>query len=232
MTTRMVRPATRVKGLLAVGLILTGCAVANTSLAPTSPDPTSSVADLPSIGADPTPTFKTAESMPAPTSKYRLSAAPASSRASAVPVDPALAATFAAAWARLRTAQAGAANGDAAADPAGHWPATQVASRKVADAIRAFRVDLEAMSFPDSVERNGTVWELGRDSAALIGWSKQMEDTVRKVAALPSWESTQRDTIDFQGTSYPTLAFLQDADGEWRAALHLVAEDLGVEQPG
>ena len=72
---------------------------------------------------------------------------------------------------------------------------------------------------------------LGSDSTALMAWTQELEAVLRQIAASTSWKAAQETTIEFEGATYAFLPFLEDATGEFYAAMDLTAGDLGVELP-
>ena len=123
-------------------------------------------------------------------------------------------ASFRAAYSRLTTALP---NTSDLSDP-NDWPAAQVLFTKQADAYEAFGRNLEAIRFPETVVLNGESQDLGRDSSVLIGWSKELANVARQIAASGSLEAAMQDTVEFDGSSYPMQSFLQDATSEWGAS--------------
>ena len=196
------------KRSLAIALLVTGCSVSTTSPATLSPAPTSAaptVASAAPSAAVPTP----------------------SSRLSATPIDATLVLRFEAAVARLETTLASLVEPDMR-----DWPAAQAHFTKQADAYQVFSQDLEAITFPDTVVLNGETKDLGRDSAALIGWSKEIAVVARQIAAAASADAAAQEMVEFGGSSYPIAAFIQDATGEWWASLGLTSDDLGLDRGG
>ena len=198
----------RVPALLMGVVLLGGCGAS-----PASPARASSIPSAPpSFG----PTaLVTASPMSTPT---------ASSLPVAAPIDPLVVQKFEAAFARAKSREAQAVGLDVA-----DWPMYQAGLLERAITYETFAADLEAIAFPNEVLLNGVTQDLGRDSHALIGWSKQLAIVYRQVAASPSWETAKKDIVEFEGSSYPMESFLQDAAGEWTASLSLTAADLGVD---
>ena len=194
------------KRLLIVTLLVAGCGGATSSPLVTSPVTTS----IPTGSAD--------AASPAAASTPNASIA-------ATPIDPALVTGFTAAYTSLTRALP---RSPDLSDP-NDWVAAQVLLAKQAEAYDAFARDLEAIRFPETVVLNGESQDLGRDSSALIGWSKEIAIAVRQIAAAASFEAAMEDTVEFEGSSYPMRSFLQDATGEWAASLNLTAADLGVD---
>lgn len=108
------------------------------------------------------------------------------------------------------------------------WPSAQAVFAKQADAYGALYRDLRGISWPSPGEDSGG---LGTDSTALMAWAQELEAVVRKSAASTSWKAAQESVFEFEGATYPFLPFLQEATGEFYAALDLTASDLGVELP-
>lgn len=189
------------KRLLAIALLVAACGGSTTSPAPTS---------TPNLTAATSPTTTPGSTLPAASS----AAAPRPTASqTAPPIDAAAVAAFKAASARLDQGEL------AAGRPAeSDWPAWKVAFRIRADALRAFSVDLEAISFPEAAHQ---------DAKDLIFWSKEMETVYRQVGASSSWEAAMQESIEFDGSSYPMRTFIQDATGEYGASVNQMWSALG-----
>ncbi len=201
-------PFRPVPALLMGIVLIAGCGASPASPASASPIPSAPLSFAPTALA-------TVSLMSTPTP---------SSLPVAAPIDPVMVQKFKAAFARATSREAQAVGLDVA-----DWPAYQVALVERAITYEGFAADLEAIAFPGKVLLNGTTQDLGRDSNALIGWSKQLAVVYRQIAASASWETAKKDIVVFEGSSYPMESFLQDAGNEWSASLSLTAADLGVD---
>ena len=108
------------------------------------------------------------------------------------------------------------------------WPSAQALLAKQADAYGALYRDLRGVSWPSPGEDSSG---LGSDSTALLAWAQELEVVVRKAAASASWKAAQENVVEFEGATYPFLAFLKEATSEFYAAVDLTAGDLGIELP-
>ncbi len=194
------------KRLLAVAFLVAGCGGTTVSPATTSPVPMSTPTETAADGS--------AATVPTPSASQ-----------TATPVDATLVTSFKTAYSRLTMALPQSSD---LSDP-NDWAAAQVLLTKQADAYHAFGRDLEAIRFPETVVLKGESQDLGRDSSALIGWTKELATVTRQIAAAGSLEAAMQDTVEFDGSTYPIQSFLQDATGEFGASLGLTAADLGVD---
>jgi hypothetical protein len=143
-------------------------------------------------------------------------------------LDPEAVRRFRAALARFFESQSQMLAESAGLDADADWPSAQAVFTKQADAYGALYRDLRGISWPNPGEDSGG---LGTDSTALMAWAQELESVVRKSVASTSWKEAQESVVEFEGATYPFLRFLQEATGEFYAALDQTARDLGIELP-
>jgi hypothetical protein len=95
--------------------------------------------------------------------------------------------------------------------------------------MREFRLDLEAIPLPETVELDGAMVDVGRSRRAVLGWSAELEKIYKQIEASPTEEAANAATIEFEGSTYSLPAFNQDARGEFYSAISNLLRDLGVD---